>query len=314
MLFHYFPILLIGRVLGGFSTSILFSCFESWLISASTTSTKYGALSQNEVSSIMGRATMMNGFVAATAGVTSNYLVKKTANYLAPFMASLVLLVLGFFVIEGLWEENKGSTAEKTLPNSSVDGQVSRLRHAWALVRKGTSTHSPRPLLIIIRPDSALLTLLFTQSVFEGSMYLFVFLWVPSLKEVSAIEAGSLPLGNIFSSFMISMMLGSFLYTCIISYPPPTLAPTATSPKAEVKALDESLPLHIKLAALVCAFAAFLFAFASASGNPRSRFWAFCLFEAAVGMYYPVMGVLRSKLVPDEVRATVSCPTSFSLP
>jgi hypothetical protein len=135
-------------------------------------------------------------------------------------------------------------------------------------------------------------------------MYLFVFLWVPSLKEASPLTAADLPLGYIFSSFMISMMLGSFIYTCVINYPPP--APPMTATQTDEKNVDESLPLHIKLAALVCATSAFLFAAASSSGDPAHRFWAFCLFEAAVGMYYPVMGVLRSKLVPDDVRATVS--------
>jgi len=227
----------------------------------------------------------MNGLVAAAAGVGSNYLVKRTDNFLSPFMASLVLLIIGYFVIESLWEENK---AVKISANSINDAQLVRLKHAWRVVRK----------------DPALLTLLFTQSVFEGSMYLFVFLWVPSLKEVSSsLVNEDLPLGNIFSSFMISMMLGSFVYTCVITYPPPS--PPATSTKTEGKNPDESLPLHIKLAALVCAFSAFLFAFASSSMDSTTRFWAFCLFEAAVGVYYPVMGVLRSKLVPDDVRATL---------
>ena len=59
------PVLLLGRVLGGISTSILFSAFESWLVSASSTA----ALHSEDLSAIMGRATLVNGFVAAAAGV-----------------------------------------------------------------------------------------------------------------------------------------------------------------------------------------------------------------------------------------------------
>src|SRR5258708_23177970 len=58
--------------------------------------------------------------------------------------------------------------------------------------------------------DPAFLVLGLTQTCFEGSMYLFVFLWVPSLQEAGGPE---LPLGYIFSSFMISMMLGSIVCT-----------------------------------------------------------------------------------------------------
>lgn len=137
MLIPVLPILLLGRVLGGFSTSILFSCFESWLISASS-STKYGSLSQNEISSIMGRATMMNGFVATAAGVASNYLVKHTQNYLSPFMASLVLLIIAYFTIENLWEENQATNPNGALERDTSDGQISRIMRAWAIVRKGS--------------------------------------------------------------------------------------------------------------------------------------------------------------------------------
>ena len=42
--------------------------------------------------------------------------------------------------------------------------------------------------------------------------------------------------------------------------------------------------------------------------NPMGRCVAFCVFEACVGMYYPVQGMLRSVLILDEHRATVSRP------
>lgn len=60
-----FPLLLLGRILGGISTSILFSAFESWVVSSSATM----GLGSDELSKIMGRATLVNGFVAAAAGV-----------------------------------------------------------------------------------------------------------------------------------------------------------------------------------------------------------------------------------------------------
>jgi MFS transporter, MFS domain-containing protein family, molybdate-anion transporter len=65
LLFPFFPLLLLGRVFGGISTSILFSAFESWLVSSSSNA----ALTSEDLSTIMGRATLVNGFVATTAGV-----------------------------------------------------------------------------------------------------------------------------------------------------------------------------------------------------------------------------------------------------
>ena len=55
------------------------------------------------------------------------------------------------------------------------------------------------------------------QTCFEGSLYLFVFAWVPYLQEVSLPDKQP-PLGYIFSCFMVSMSLGSLLYTIIVMF------------------------------------------------------------------------------------------------
>jgi len=124
------PVLLCGRVLGGVSTSILFSAFESWLISSANSA----ALLSADLSSIMGRATLINGLVAAGAGVVSNQLVGATKNFVSPFVASGVLLILGWSVIRGTWIENyggRGATGDNDV------FQVRRLGSAWSIVRKG---------------------------------------------------------------------------------------------------------------------------------------------------------------------------------
>ena len=129
-------------------------------------------------------------------------------------------------------------------------------------------------------------------------MYLFVFLWVPSLQEHAS--QPSLPFGYIFSSFMMSMMLGSLLYTATVSHYQPAANKTSS---------DSPLTLHGKLSSLVCAVSALSLAVSVASTDERYRFWAFCLFEACVGMYYPVQGTLRGTLISNEHRATVSFKT-----
>jgi len=226
----------------------------------------------------MGRATLINGLVATGAGVVSNKLVAATNNFIAPFVASAMLLVLAWFVIRGTWSENYGGGG------GVVDHdvfQIRRLGRAWDIVRR----------------DPLLLVLGLTQTCFEGSMYLFVFLWVPSLQEahVSSLST-TLSLGYIFSSFMISMMLGSLLYTTIVS----------SSQQKSFSGGDSSLTLHAKLSSMICAVSAAALALSVASTDERIRFYAFCLFEACVGMYYPVQGTLRGTLISNEHRATLS--------
>jgi hypothetical protein len=42
------------------------------------------------------------------------------------------------------------------------------------------------------------------QSLFEGAMYTFVFMWTPALAAASPPSMGTLPFGLIFACFMVS--------------------------------------------------------------------------------------------------------------
>ncbi|KAI3614122.1 major facilitator superfamily transporter domain-containing protein 5 [Moniliophthora roreri] len=289
ILFPFLPILLCGRIFGGISTSILFSAFESWVVSASQSM----GLPQSDLSMILGRATLVNGFVAAGSGVVSNQLVGYTSSFASPFVASGALLVLSYVVIRGTWSENFGNSSEAGAAAVTEDlFQTRRLGQAWRIVQK----------------DPLLLVLGFTQTCFEGGMYLFVFLWVPSLQEASL--SNKLPLGYIFSAFMVSMMLGSLLYTVITTHFAPPVPnsqlPNPSSTNTQNDKADTSLTLHAKLSSSVCAASALALVISVTSQSEYTRFWAFCAFEACVGMYYPVQGMLRGTLISNEHRATLS--------
>lgn len=136
ILVPYIPLLLLGRVLGGVSTSILFSAFESWLVSSASSS----ALPSADLSTIMGRATLVNGIVATGAGVVSNQLVGWTGNFATPFIASGALLVFGWVVIRSSWGENYGSGGGVT---SGDMFQIKRMGQAWSIVRNGAHLSLP---------------------------------------------------------------------------------------------------------------------------------------------------------------------------
>jgi len=132
-LFPSFIILFSGRILGGLSTSILFSSFESWLVGSSSSL----GLGEGELSTIMGRATLVNGFVATTAGIFSNNLVAWTNNFQAPFVASGAALILAWVMIKGAWGENYGTTSGDT-----DILQITRLKAAWKIVKQGKSINN----------------------------------------------------------------------------------------------------------------------------------------------------------------------------
>lgn len=123
------PVLFVGRLLGGFSTAILLSTPESWLVSSANNF----SLSSRDLSSILGRATLVNSITAAVAGVISNKLVERTSLFSSTFVASGSLLLLGLVSIAFLWSENHGAMASSGL--RVFDPK--RLSKACSIVRAG---------------------------------------------------------------------------------------------------------------------------------------------------------------------------------
>ncbi|KAG8897489.1 hypothetical protein FRB99_008119 [Tulasnella sp. 403] len=177
--FSALPVLVFGRIASGLGTAILFSCFETWVISSSQSS----GVSPGDLSSILGQATLINGFVATTAGIASNELVGRTQTFTSPFVLGAVLLVFGWVLIGGLWAENYGAQDS----GGQDVFQLTRLGHAWSVVRRALALAS--------------------------------------------------------------------------SY---------------------------------------------ATTYAQARFWAFCVFEVCVGMYYPVQGMLKGSLIANDYRATLA--------
>ena len=121
------------------------------------------------------------------------------------------------------------------------------------------------------------------QSLFESVMYIFVFIWTPILN-----PAGP-PLGIVFACFMICIMIGSALYT-ILS--------------------ERHVPVS-NLLGYAIAFAFLANCLCILATHPDHTeyvlaFFAFLLFETAAGVYFPAMSYLRSKLIPDAYRRSIS--------
>merc|ERR1711865_929069 len=54
------------------------------------------------------------------------------------------------------------------------------------------------------------------SSFFEGSMYIFVFMWTPLLKSFLKEDDDELPFGMIFAAFMVCCMTGSSLFSILV--------------------------------------------------------------------------------------------------
>jgi len=135
------------------------------------------------------------------------------------------------------------------------------------------------------------------QSLFEAAMYIFVLQWPPAIT--SAISKAfpnnvGTPYGTIFSCFMACCLLGSTTFSQLVN---------------KMSVQDEKFSAGMLLLATLAMGSAAFSTTSLASFSPTIVLSAlsisFFLFEACVGMYFPSIGTLRSKYVPDSHRSVI---------
>ena len=129
------------------------------------------------------------------------------------------------------------------------------------------------------------------QALFEGAMYIFVLQWPPSIAAAitKSFAGAATPYGTVFSCFMVCCLLGSATFGAIAS----------AGVRTEVSTLGM---LGFATLAMGAAAAGTGGAAAAALAPLVAAF--FC-FEACVGMYFPSIGTLRSRYVPDSHRSVI---------
>jgi len=148
----------------------------------------------------------------------------------------------------------------------------------------GSNRSDPRSKLTVacdtFKNDPKVLLLGMIQSCFEGAMYIFVFMWTPKMEPLFK----PLPHGQVFGCFMACMMIGSSVVDAVMKYRGP--------PQLYMR--------DVFGVGAVCMLAPAMLA-----SDKYTCFISFFIFEALCGVYWPSMGILKSKYVPEEVRATV---------
>ncbi|BDA45879.1 Molybdate-anion transporter [Coccomyxa sp. Obi] len=271
-----FGVLLVGRLFCGVATSLLYSAFESWLVAEHFKRGYDGEW----LGGIFSRAVFLgNGLIAILAGLVAHSLVETLSlGPVAPFDAAAVVMLTGGVIVAFSWSENYGDNSDR----KSFGEQLRNGAHA-----------------IYSNQKIALLGAM--QSLFEGSMYTFVFLWTPALSP----KGEHLPHGMIFSCFMVASMAGSALAGRL-------LAPSPGNIRVE---------RYMQTVFAVSAIALFVPVIfnrtkaaetdslnADAPGiswEGQIQLAAFCVFEFCVGLFWPSMMKMRAQHVPEEMRATI---------
>eukprot|EP00542_Grammatophora_oceanica_P018154 CAMPEP_0194048556 /NCGR_PEP_ID=MMETSP0009_2-20130614/27669_1 /TAXON_ID=210454 /ORGANISM="Grammatophora oceanica, Strain CCMP 410" /LENGTH=521 /DNA_ID=CAMNT_0038694465 /DNA_START=52 /DNA_END=1617 /DNA_ORIENTATION=+ len=309
--FNDYWILMIGRLLGGIATSLLFSVFEAWLIRSHSDAglpkqflnisfawAAYGnsiiaiiaGLVANKAANISDMVGMMSGSASASAEgdegeTTTTSSTLHVGGYLNPFDLALLALVACGLAAATMWEENYGTSDGGSSGGvaSNSDGNKSDDEMPPAAAKKeGSAWYAGlKDAFVATMRSRDILLCGIIASLFEGSMYIFVFMWTPALKALID-ENDDLPFGLIFSTFMVSCMAGSSLFSFLIK-----------GAKGELLGVGVFLVSSISMA-IVCS-----------SNNSTLMFVMMLVFEVMVGMYWPIMGTMKGAIVPEDKRAAI---------
>ncbi|KAF6258525.1 hypothetical protein COO60DRAFT_1691963 [Scenedesmus sp. NREL 46B-D3] len=270
-------VLLVGRLLGGIATSLLFSAFEAWAVAAHNSS---GFLDSLLGDLFTKQAVFLgNGVMAIASGLLGNFLVEDLRlGPVAPFDAAVAVLLLGGLAVQLTWEENYGDKQ-----GGQMLGQFAKALHT-------------------IRQDPRVSLLGASQALFEASMYTFVFLWTPALSP----RGEKLPHGFIFAIFMTASMVGTalagrLLRSCRLEVLMQVCGGCAAAPRS-ISLPDIEIP-SMADTQVVTGLAAGDGLGLSVAG--AVQLLAFCLFEVLIGMFWPSMMTLRAKYIPEEQRSTI---------
>lgn len=188
-----------------------------------------------------------------------------------PFELSTGFLAIGGVLAALLWKEN--------FAKSSSEGNEA-----------GSSKPSIKEAMQVVKDDPKIMLVGGVQSLFEAAMYIFVLQWPPAISRAVAKRFGEgvgTPYGTVFSCFMACCLLGSTLFGQL----------------AKMNVQTETFTTGF-LAVAALAMSGATFAVSSTSNLP-ALVAAFFAFEACVGMYFPSIGTLRSKYVPDSHRSVI---------
>jgi len=270
-----FEILLLGRVLGGISTNLLFSAFESWM----TTEHRKRGFPEEWLSKTYAAASIGNGTMAILAGVVSQVL-EDQFGHIGPFQGAIALTVLALVLILP-WEENYGETKDEDNKEGKKDGNslMDQFFEGWKVTLSNSSVWK----------------IGLIQAFSEGGMYTFVFMWVPTLLTMN--PPGGLPTGCVFSAMMMAITMGGMVF--------PILQSRFSAILGSKSSASEACASFIYFAASASMAVPATFLSGTASEHFTAIIASFMMLECCVGLFMPVAGTLRSKYVPDALQGTI---------
>lgn len=122
--FEQFPIfvgLLMSRILGGITTNLLFSVFESWLV----TEHRMRGFEEDKLEIILRDSTIVSNSAAIVSGYIAHCLAENFGP-VGPFEGAVVLTIIALIIVGSTWTENYGSASTESVTCKGNMGKLMR--------------------------------------------------------------------------------------------------------------------------------------------------------------------------------------------
>ena len=110
--------LIFSRVVGGITTNLLFSVFESWLL----TEHRRRNFAEEKLETIMRDSVIGSNLAAIVSGFLAHGLAEKYGS-VGPFMGAVACTGFAFLLVSTAWSENYGCASEETTTLRSHMGE-----------------------------------------------------------------------------------------------------------------------------------------------------------------------------------------------
>jgi MFS family permease len=297
--YPFLPGLIISRMVGGVTTNLLSSVFETWL----DTEYRRREFDPDKYEDLMRDSMAVKNMAAIASGYLAHVLSERFGP-VGPFEGAVACTAIALVVVAAVWTENYGSAKEER-DSKSVRGYIRGAIHTF-------------------KSDNRVLRVCIIQGLSLGAVMIFIFLWVPTLKNFAKIApTGSMGLdgqhepayGLIFGVFMAAGVVGSLCSCYVRKAVTVILSPLKENVEADSAVTIEGegsvRPMAVEFLAAVCyMLSAVLFLVPCLFTESNSSaftccIWAFVAFEVLLGVYSPCEGVIRSLYIPSDSRASI---------
>ncbi|KAI3384166.1 hypothetical protein SNEBB_008200 [Seison nebaliae] len=276
VLFDNYYVVIISRIFNALGTCLLYSAFESWIITSLKENhsnqrlLNYYTINQHnhnddddnnnnnnvnyddDIHNILSGSALIRSILGILIGIISAIVV-RSFGILTPFVLCGISNILVIILVLFLWEENYGTN---------------NFTNSFQLTLEELKKHS-------------FIYLALTQILFELSLFLFVMQWTPVMQRIHTKSS----MGLIFTTFMLSAGCGSGLYAVILN---------------QLKCYRKYLFLIISL------FASFalIVPIPSSTTEPFVLI-AFLVYEFCIGIFWALIADNRSSKMREEIRSTL---------